>query len=180
VVAIGETGLDLYRLPSQKTGDTSLDGLYREKQEALFRQHLEVAAEAGLNCVVHEREAFEATIALMRPFYGRVRGVFHCFVGDPASANRVFELDGLVSFTGIATFKNAQSVRDTIAAIPLGRFMLETDCPFLAPVPHRGRRGEPAYVRMIAETIASVKKCSLEQLSEASNATAVNFFRNIN
>ena len=177
VVAIGETGLDHYRLPSQKTGDPSQDAFYKIKQENLFRQHLEVAAEAGLNCVVHEREAFDATIAHARMFHGRVRCVFHCFVGDTASANRIFELDGLVSFTGIVTFKNAQSVRQTIASIPLDKMMLETDCPFLAPVPHRGKRGEPAYVRATAEAVSDVKRCSLESLSEATNITAAKFFK---
>lgn len=180
VVAIGETGLDHYRLPSQKTGDKSLDELYKEKQMNLFRQHLEVAAEFGLNCVVHEREAFDAAIEVLRPFQGRVRSVFHCFVGDLASANKVFELDGLVSFTGIVTFKNAQLVRETLACIPLDKMMLETDCPFLAPVPHRGKRGEPAYVRMIAETVSTIKKCSMESISASSNRAAELFFKKMN
>jgi TatD DNase family protein len=177
VVAIGETGLDHFRLPSQKTGDTREDQLYKVKQESLFRQHLEVAAESGLNAVVHEREALDAAIAILQGFHGRVRGVFHCFVGDLAAAERIFELDGLVSFTGIITFKNAQSVRQTLAEIPLDKMMLETDAPFLAPVPHRGRRCEPAFVRATAEAAAAIKKCSLEALSDASNQTAARFFR---
>src|SRR6185369_3962577 len=100
-------------------------------------------------------------------FASRVRGVFHCFAGDPASMQRVLNLGSLVSFTGILTFKNAQSVRDTLSATPLDKFMLETDCPYLAPVPYRGKRCEPAYVKNISEVAAQVKGCSLEELGAA-------------
>jgi len=112
----------------------------------------------------------------MQQQVGRVRGVFHCFVDDPAAMRRVLALGSLVSFTGIITFKNAQTVRDTAAAVPGDRFMLETDCPYLAPVPYRGKRGEPGYVREISETVAEVRKCSLEELSEVTCATAHQFF----
>jgi TatD DNase family protein len=91
---------------------------------------------------------------------------------------RVLALGSLVSFTGIVTFKNGQNVRDTVAATPLGKFMLETDCPYLAPVPYRGKRCEPAYVKEISETIARVKGCSLDDLSTATCETARTFFRN--
>src|SRR5207245_4672067 len=108
----------------------------------------------------------------MAPFAGNVRGVFHCFVGSPADMQRVVAMGSLVSFTGIITFKNAQSVRDTVAATPLDRLMLETDCPYLAPVPYRGKRCEPAYVKEISELVAEVKHCSLEDLSAATCDTA--------
>ena len=177
VVAIGETGLDYHRLPSTKEGGTAADDVqYKAKQAALFLQQLELAAELGLNCVIHQRDAFEDTLASMQPFAGRVRGVFHCFSGDAAAMRRVLDTGGLVSFTGIVTFKNGQNVRDTVAATPLNRLMLETDCPYLAPTPYRGKRCEPAYVREIAETVASVKGCSKEELSAASCATARTFF----
>ncbi|HLP78418.1 MAG TPA: TatD family hydrolase [Candidatus Paceibacterota bacterium] len=181
VVALGETGLDYYRLPSQKPEFPAADDeRYKARQAALFRQHLEVAAETGLNCVIHQRgDCVTDTFALLEPFADRVRGVFHCFAGDVATMQKILRLNSLVSFTGIATFKNGQNVRDVIAATPLGSFMLETDCPFLAPIPYRGKRCEPAYVKEISQTVAQVKDCSLEELSEATCKTAHAFFRNL-
>jgi len=140
---------------------------------------LEVAAELGLNCVIHQRDAQEDTIAQLTPFADRVRGVFHCFADDAATMRRVLALGSLVSFTGILTFKNRQNIRDTLAATPMDQFMLETDCPFLAPMPYRGKRCEPAYVKEISELAAQVKNCSLQELSSATCATAEEFFRNL-
>lgn len=180
VVALGETGLDYHHLPGEKPDALpDSDALYKEKQAQLFNQHLEVAAELGLNCVIHQRDALEDTLAQLQPHAAKVRGVFHCFVDSADTQKRINALGSLVSFTGIATFKNGQSVRDTIAATALDRLMLETDCPYLAPVPYRGKRCEPAYVRYIAETIASVKHCSLEALSQATCKTAHEFFRGL-
>ncbi|MEQ2006072.1 MAG: TatD family hydrolase [Limisphaerales bacterium] len=177
VVAIGETGLDYYRLPSASGGNAADDAHVKVRQAEVFQQQLEVAAELGLNCVIHTRgECFEETLAILQPFAGRVRGVFHCFVGTPEQMRRVLALNSLVSFTGIVTFKNAQTVRETLAATPLGSFMLETDAPFLAPVPYRGKRCESAYVREIAAAVAQVKGCSVEELSTATCATAREFF----
>ena len=196
VVALGETGLDYYRLPSTSgahgmtrptnTNDVGrvtprapdpVDEQYKQKQAALFRQHLEVAAETGLNCVIHQRgDCFEDTLKLLQPFAARVRGVFHCFASDADAMRRVLALGSIVSFTGIVTFKNGQNVRDTVAATPLGSFMLETDCPYLAPVPYRGKRCEPAYVKEISETVAQVKGCTLNELSTTTCATAESFF----
>jgi len=178
VVAIGETGLDYYRLPSsQGQGTAADDERYKEKQALIFQQQLEVAAETGLNCVIHQRgDCFDDTLNLMQPFADRVRGVFHCFAGDAAAMQRVLALGSLISFTGIVTFKNGQNVRDTVAATPLGKFMLETDCPYLAPIPYRGKRCEPAYVKEIAATVAEVKGCPLEELSTATCQTAREFF----
>ncbi len=176
VVAIGETGLDYHHLPGEKTGDIEADTRYKQKQEDIFRQQLEVAIEAGLNCVIHQRNSFDDTLAQLKPFAGKVRGVFHCFGEDAGRMRRVLEAGSLVSFTGIATFKNGQNVRDTIAATPSDRFMLETDCPYLAPVPYRGKRCEPAYVKEISEIVAQVKGCSLDDLSAATCKTAAEFF----
>lgn len=177
VVALGETGLDYHRLPSQKPEFTAADDeRYKKKQAALFQQHLEIAAELKLNCVIHQRDALEDTLAQLQPYADRVRGVFHCFANDAAAMNRILAMNSLVSFTGIATFKNGQNVRDTIAATPLGQFMLETDCPYLAPVPYRGKRCEPAYVKDLSEVVAQTKSCSLEKLSAATCATAHQFF----
>lgn len=177
VIALGETGLDYHRLPSQKP-EFSLadDERYKAKQAALFRQHLEIAAELKLNCVIHQRDSLEDTLAQLKPFSGQVRGVFHCFANDAATMNRILAMNSLVSFTGIATFKNGQNVRDTITATPLGQFMLETDCPFLAPMPYRGKRCEPAYVKELSEVVAQVKKCSLQELSSATCQAAHTFF----
>lgn len=177
VVAIGETGLDYFRLPAADS-DAGLAEVERikQKQRAVFRQQLEVAAELGLGCVIHERSAFEDTLAILGEFAGRVRGVFHCFVGDPAGLRRVLATGSIVSFTGIATFKNAATVRESLAAVPAGSFMLETDCPYLAPVPFRGKRCEPAHVRELAAVVAQVRGCSLADLSAETCATARDFF----
>jgi TatD DNase family protein len=177
VVALGETGLDYHHLPSAKPASGVADNeRCKAKQADLFRQHLEVAAELGVNCVIHQRDALEDVLAQLQPFAGRVRGVFHCFANDAATMQRILALNSLVSFTGIATFKNAQNVRDTIAATPFGRFMLETDSPYLAPVPYRGKRCEPAYVKELSEVVARVKGCTLEELSAATCAAAHEFF----
>jgi len=188
VVALGETGLDYHRLPSAspestvhspKSMGSEDDARYKSKQADLFRQHLEVASELGLNCVVHQRDSLEDTIAQLQPFADRLRGVFHCFASDAPTMRRILALGSLVSFTGILTFKNGQNIRDTLAATPMDQFMLETDCPYLAPVPYRGKRCEPAYVKEISEVAAQVKGCSLKELSEATCATATRFFRGL-
>lgn len=177
VVAIGETGLDYYRLPSHKEGGTvEQDELFKRKQAQIFQQQLEVAAEVGLNCVIHQRSAFADTVAMMQPFVGRVRGQFHCFVDGVAEMERVLSMGSVVSYTGILTFKNGQNIREACAATPLGKFMLETDSPFLAPMPYRGKRCEPAYVKELSEAVAKVKGCSLEELSAATCAMAREFF----
>lgn len=178
VVALGETGLDYYRLPSRKSAGTPEDDeRYKRRQGDLFRQHLELAAELSLNCVVHERESLEDILAQFTPFAGRVRAVFHCFAGNVTAMQRVLALGSLVSFTGILTFKSGHNVRETLAATPLDRFMLETDCPFLAPTPYRGKRCEPAHVKEISQLAAQLKGCSLDELSAATCATADGFFQ---
>lgn len=180
VVALGETGLDYHHLPSEKPAHKATDDeRYRQRQAALFQQHLEVAAELGLNCVIHQRDALEDTLAQLQPFAARVRGVFHCFANDTDAMHRVLALGALVSFTGIVTFKNGAGVRNTLATTPLDGLMLETDCPYLAPVPYRGKRCEPAHIREIAEVVTSVKGCSLEKLSATTCANAEQFFRRI-
>jgi TatD DNase family protein len=180
VVALGETGLDYHRLPSQNTGGSAEDDEhYKRKQAELFRQHLEVAAELGLNCVIHQRDALENTFAQLQPFAQSVRGVFHCFANDATAMRRILALGSLVSFTGILTFKNGQNVRDTLAATPIDQFMLETDSPYLAPIPHRGKRCEPAYVKEISEVATAVKGCTLQELSDRTCATANRFFRGL-
>ncbi|HVU26268.1 MAG TPA: TatD family hydrolase [Verrucomicrobiae bacterium] len=177
VVAIGETGLDYHHLPGEKPEFSKAgDAQYKQRQAEIFQQQLEVAAEFNLNCVIHQRDSFDDTLAQLKPFAGKVRGVFHCFGENVERMKQILEIGSLVSFTGIVTFKNAQNVRDTLAATPLDKFMLETDCPYLAPVPHRGQRCEPAFVKEISETVAQVKLCSPDELSAATCKTALEFF----
>jgi TatD DNase family protein len=197
VVAIGETGLDYHRLPSEKVAkeeqvqvmsalrtetDEEIeaqirDGAYKSKQASLFQQQLDLAVELGLNVVIHQRDAWEDTLKIMRPYTGKLRGVFHCFGGSLDEANEVLDLDHLVSFTGIVTFKNGAAVREVAAQIPLWKFMVETDCPYLAPVPFRGNRSEPAYTLIVAETIAAAREIPLEEVAEATTETAEGFFQ---
>jgi TatD DNase family protein len=197
VVAIGETGLDYHDLPSVEAAkqknvqvfnalqsgteeqlEASIeDGAYKSKQADLFQEQLDLAIELGLNVVIHQRDAWDDTLEIMRPYSGKVRGVFHCFGGTLEQANEVLDLDHLVSFTGIVTFKNGASVREVAAKVPGWKFMVETDCPYLAPVPFRGKRCEPAYTRLVAEAIASARGISFEEVSETTTATAEGFFR---
>ncbi len=178
VVALGETGLDHYWLPSKKQGHTiEEDAVCKSRQAILFRQHLEVARETGLGCVVHTRDSFDTTIQELEPFAQDVKAVFHCFAYDVASMRRVVNLGSYVSFTGILTFKNAALIRETLAATPSDRFFFETDCPYLAPAPHRGKRCEPAYVKETAEAAAQARGCTAQELSATTCAAAEAFFR---
>lgn len=175
VAALGETGLDYYRLPSTNGGTADDDANLKAKQAQLFTQHLEAAAACGLNVVIHQRgDCLDETLRLFAPFAGRVRGVFHCFVGTPAELARIEAIGSLASFTGIVTFKNGNTVR--ASAKTARELMLETDCPYLAPVPHRGKRCEPAYVRQIAGTVATVRGVTLDELSRETCAAAHHFF----
>lgn len=175
-VAIGECGLDYYRLPSSNGGTLADDAAYKRKQADIFQQQLEVAVESGLNCVIHQRSSFDDLVAQIRPFSSKTKGVFHCFGESVERLQTILGLDWLVSYTGIVTFKDGQNIRDAVAATPADRFMLETDCPYLAPVPYRGKRCEPAYVKEISLTVSQVRNCSLEELSAATCKTAHQFF----
>jgi len=179
VVALGETGLDYYRLPSKAAPGSTDDATYKARQSRLFEQHLEVAAEMGLNCIVHQRESFEDCLAQLKPFATRAKAVFHCFAGSLPELQRVLEIGSIVSFTGILTFKNGQNIREALAATPDGKFMFETDCPYLAPVPYRGKRCEPAYITETAEMARQLRGCSLDQLSASTCATAKAFFKKL-
>lgn len=180
VVALGETGLDYHYLPRPEPGSPAPDHTALiARQRALFEQHMEVAAEVGLNVVVHQREAMDDTLAVMRPYAGRVRGVFHCFVGGLAHLRAVLDLGSLVSFTGILTFKNATEVRAALAAVPADSFMLETDCPYLAPVPYRGKRCEPAHLAETAAAVCAIRQTDMAELSRVTCRTAEGFFRGL-
>jgi TatD DNase family protein len=197
VVAIGETGLDYHELPSEKVAkETQVqvmsalrtetdeeieaqirDGAYKSKQASLFQQQLDLAVELGLNVVIHQRDAWQDTLRIMQPYTGKLRAVFHCFGGSLDEANEVLDLDHLVSFTGIVTFKNGAAVREVAAQVPLWKFMVETDCPYLAPVPFRGKRSEPAHTRIVAETIAAARQVPLKEIAETTTETAEKFFK---
>jgi len=178
VVAIGEAGLDYFRLSQQQDQETlEKVAAIKSRQAEYFRRQLDLAVELGLNIVVHERSAWEDTLAILREYTGRLKAVFHCFGKSYAHAQEVLALGHLVSFTGIVTFKNAPEAQEAATKVPAGSFMLETDCPFLAPVPHRGGRAEPAYVRHIAEHIAGLRGVSIAQLSDETEKTANGFFR---
>lgn len=172
VCGIGETGLDYHRLPD---GEATV-AAYKARQAAVFRQQLDLAAAVGLNVVIHQRDAWTDTLEILRLYIGRLRGVFHCFGGTPAQAEEVLAMGHLVSFTGIATFKNGAGVRETAAAVPADRFMVETDCPYLAPVPYRGKRCEPAHTRETAVVVAMTRGMTLEQLAVQTTANAEAFF----
>jgi TatD DNase family protein len=197
VVAFGETGLDYHHLPSvearkqknvqvfnalqtetqEQLEATIEDGPYKSKQAELFEEQLDLAVEFGLNAVIHQRDAWDDAFELMRPYAGKMHGVFHCFGGTLDQANEVFDLGHLVSFTGIVTFKNGKQVREVAVQVPLDKFMVETDCPYLAPVPFRGKRCEPAHTRLVAEEIARARRVSLEEIARATTATAEQFFQ---
>lgn len=166
VVAIGETGLDYYRLE----GDL-------EWQRRRFRVHIEAAKRCGKPLIIHTRAAREDTLRLIREEgAGEVGGVFHCFTEDSATARQAIELGFHVSFSGIVTFKNAADLRKIAAELPLDRILVETDAPYLAPVPHRGKRNEPAYVRHVAVEIATARGVPLEAIAEATTANFCRLF----
>lgn len=165
VVAIGETGLDYYRSPREAVA----------WQRERFRTHIRAARAAGKPLIIHTRNAAEDTLAIMAEERAHeVGGVMHCFTESLPVAQQAMAMGFYISFSGIVTFKNAASLREVAAAIPLERLLVETDAPYLAPVPHRGKRNEPAFVVHVAETIARIKGVALEDVARASYA---NFFR---
>lgn len=167
VVAIGETGLDYY-----------YDQAHRDIQQHCFAQHLRAAASCQLPVIVHTRDAREDTIALIREFgCTESAGVLHCFTEDWDMAAQAMDLNYSISISGIVTFRNADALRDVVRKLPLDRLLLETDAPYLAPIPHRGKGNQPAYVRHVAETVAELKGLSVEALTEATTANYDNLFK---
>jgi TatD DNase family protein len=160
--AIGEIGLDYH-----------YDFSPRDVQQAISRTQIELALELDLPVVIHTREATDDTFRILREAgAGRVRGVFHCFTGDQAMAQAAFDLDFHVSFAGIVTFPRAEGIRAAAKIAPAGRFLAETDAPYLAPVPHRGRRNEPAYV---AEVVAKLAEIRAAPVAEVAAQVTANF-----
>jgi TatD DNase family protein len=167
IVAIGETGLDYFRLK----GDL-------EWQRERFRTHIQAAREAGKPLVIHTREAAADTLRIMREEgAGEAGGVMHCFTESWETAQAAMDLGFYISFSGIVTFKNAKALKEVARQVPLEKMMIETDAPFLAPVPHRGKVNQPGYVRHVAEEIARLKGLSLDQVA---HTTTANFSRLFN
>lgn len=164
VIAIGETGLDYFRL----TGDL-------EWQRERFRTHIRAAIACGKPLVIHTRSAAEDTLRIMiEENAQQVGGVMHCFTENLDVASRAIELGFYISFSGIVTFKNALMIKEVAKHVPLDKILLETDSPYLAPIPYRGKTNQPSYVKYVAEEVAKLKNISLE---EVSTATTTNFFR---
>jgi TatD DNase family protein len=167
VVAVGETGLDYYYNHSP-----------HDVQRRVFTHFIHMARETNLPIVVHERDAArEATELLRSEGAGKLRGVIHCFTGNYEAACAYLDLGFYLSFTGIITFKNAKPLKEVVRKVPLERMLVETDSPFLTPVPHRGKRNEPAYVRHVANTIADIKGVNFEEVAQATTLNVESLFK---
>ena len=172
VVGIGETGLDYYRLGERTVADM-------EWQRARFRTHIRAARQVAKPLVIHTRSASDDTIAILREqgedgSTGSAGGVFHCFTETQAVARAALDLGFYISFSGILTFKTAQDIRDVAAFVPMDRLLIETDSPYLAPMPYRGKTNTPAYVPFVAKQVAQIKNLSVE---EVAHTTSANFDR---
>ena len=167
VVAIGETGLDYFRSRDQAAA-----------QQEMFQAHLELARHRHLPVIIHCRAADADTLAMVRANVPDWRpwGVMHCFAGNTQMALDCIELGLLISFTGILTFKNADALRTVAGAVPLESLLLETDSPYLAPIPQRGQRNEPAFIPHIAEALAKLKGVAVEELARVTTANAQRLF----
>ncbi len=167
VIAIGETGLDYFR----SQGDLSW-------QHARFRRHIAAARESGLPLIIHCRDARADTLRLLREERAEeVGGIMHCFVEDWETAQAAMEMGFYISLSGIVTFRNALELKEVAKRVPLERLLLETDSPYLAPIPHRGKPNYPAYVRDVADYVAELREMEVERLAEA---TTQNFARLFN
>lgn len=191
VVGIGECGLDFYRLADDDKpdlvetafGSITLSGIESElrmdslkaAQAAAFEQQLELAAQLQKPVVIHQRDSWNETLDILKQY--SVKAVLHCFTGGVAELSEVLAMGHHVSFTGIATFKNAADVRAAAKMAPADRVMVETDAPYLAPVPNRGKRCEPAYVSLTADAIAKERGVSFESFAQTTTANAERFFR---
>ncbi len=166
VVALGETGLDFYR------GDQ-----HKDRQIEAFIRHIEASKKTGKPLIIHTRAAKDETLAVMRE-HGATNGVMHCFTEDLEMAKAAIDLGFYVSFSGIITFKNAQSMRDVAAALPLDRLLIETDAPYLAPIPYRGKPNQPAWVVHVAEKLAFLHQTTLENVAHQTTLNYRKLFLN--
>ncbi len=179
VIGIGETGLDYYRLGERTVADM-------EWQRERFRVHIRAARETGKPLVIHTRSASDDTLAILKEEGGdaqainRARGVFHCFTETQAVARAALDLGFYVSFSGIITFKNAVDIREVARFVPLDRLLIETDSPYLAPMPFRGKTNNPSYVPLVAQQIAEIKQLSVEAVAEATSRNFDQLFNGVN
>ena len=171
VVAIGETGLDYYQMDERKGGRSVAD---MEWQRERFRTHIRAARQTGLPLVIHTRQASDDTIAILKEEGGDVTGVFHCFTETEQVARAALDLGFYISFSGILTFKSAADLREVAKFVPDDRLLIETDSPYLAPVPHRGKTNNPSYVPFVARQLAELRACPVETIAEQ---TSANFHR---
>lgn len=167
VVAIGETGLDFYKAENQ------------QQQKEVFEGQMAIALDLNLPTIVHCRDAAAQMREMLQEFSARlgpVRGVMHCWGGTPEETQWFLDLGFYISFSGIVTFKNAVQIQESVGIVPSDRLLVETDCPFLSPVPKRGKRNEPAHVRYVAECIAHLRNVSLETLASQTTQNACQLF----
>lgn len=181
VVAIGETGLDYYGMQERKGGRSIAD---LEWQRERFRTHIRAARACGKPLVIHTRSASGDTLAILREegedgAGNRAGGVFHCFTETAEVARAALDLGYYISFSGIITFKNAQDLRDVAAFVPMDRLLIETDSPYLAPVPYRGKINSPAYVPYVAQQIAQLRGLPLEMVAEATSRNFEQLFSRV-
>ena len=179
VVAIGETGLDYYQMDERKGGRAVAD---LDWQRQRFRTHIRAARQAGLPLVIHTRAASADTLAILdeegeNGSAGSAGGVFHCFTESAEVARAALDRGFHISFSGIVTFKSALAIKEAAQRTPLDRILIETDSPYLAPVPHRGKTNEPAYVRHVAEEIARLRQLSPEEVGAATTANFFSLFK---
>jgi TatD DNase family protein len=177
VVAIGETGLDYYRLNGRTLADMAW-------QRERFRTHIRAAQSLKKPLVIHTRSASEDTLAILKEEgedgrTGSAGGVFHCFTETAAVAEAALELGFYISFSGILTFKTAQDLRDVATWVPMDRLLIETDSPYLAPVPFRGKTNNPSYVPLVAQQIATLRGCSAEEVGAASSQNFTRLFAGV-
>ncbi|MFT4565187.1 MAG: TatD DNase family protein [Saprospiraceae bacterium] len=167
IIAVGEIGIDLY-----------WDKTFEKEQTLAFRIQIQWAKKYDLPIVIHSRSSIDKTIEIVREEQdGSLRGVFHCFSEGIEEAKEIMDVGFYMGIGGVSTFKKTQDLRDTIAKIPLDHILLETDAPYLTPMPYRGKRNESSYIPYIADTVAKVKKLSIEEIAEKTTANAEALFR---
>ncbi|PIS04759.1 MAG: hydrolase TatD [Candidatus Buchananbacteria bacterium CG10_big_fil_rev_8_21_14_0_10_42_9] len=170
VVAIGESGLDYFHVPEGFDQNQ-----VKQDQAKMFREHIELALELNLPMSIHCREAYDDLYNILKD-YPKLRGVAHCYLGDVKQAEKFFKLGLYIGVTGIVTFKNAKQLHEVVKTVPLERILVETDCPYLTPEPHRGKRNLPEYVEFVARRIADLRKMDYNAVAEATTKSARSLF----
>lgn len=165
IIAFGETGLDYFYKRSDK-----------KDQIIAFEKHVEFSISEKIPVIIHSRDADDDTISIVKKYYKKTNFLIHCFTGNLEFAKNLLNLNCLISFSGIITFKKSNDLRDVVKYVPLEKMLIETDSPYLSPDPFRGKSNEPANVKIVAETVASIKQISFEQVATSTTANFNNFF----